>query len=154
MLKDYGHLLRDDPEWSDRAAGVAARVRDISELLAAAGPTPASRAPVRVAYDAPCHLLHGQRIAAQPVSILGAIEVVTLVPLAGSDQCCGSAGIFNLIEPDVAGAVLAPKLAAIAASGAEIVATGNPGCLMQIGGGLLRAGSDARARHPVELLAD
>jgi glycolate oxidase iron-sulfur subunit len=107
-----------------------------------------------VAYDAPCHLLHGQRIAVQPIAILGAIEGLTLVPLAGSDQCCGSAGIFNLIEPDVAAAVLAPKIAAIAASGAEIVATGNPGCLMQIGGGLLRAGSGVRARHPVELLAD
>lgn len=154
MLKDYGHLLHDDPEWSERAAQVSGRVRDISELLAVAGPAPASRPPVRVAYDAPCHLLHGQRISAQPISILGAVEGLTLVPLAGSEQCCGSAGIFNLIEPDVAAAVLAPKIAAITASGAEIVATGNPGCLMQIGGGLLRAGSDVRARHPVELLAD
>jgi glycolate oxidase iron-sulfur subunit len=129
-------------------------VRDISELLAGAGPVPASRPPVRVAYNAPCHLLHGQRITTPPLTILGAIEGITLVPLAGSDQCCGSAGIFNLIEPDVAAAVLAPKIAAITDSGAEIVATGNPGCLMQIGGGLLRAGSTVRARHPVELLAD
>jgi glycolate oxidase iron-sulfur subunit len=154
MLKDYGHLLRDDPEWGERAARVSARVRDISELLAAAGPVPVTRPPVRVAYDAPCHLMHGQRITAQPISVLGAIGGVTLVPLAGSDQCCGSAGIFNLIEPEVASAVLAPKLAAIAASGADVVATGNPGCLMQIGGGLVRAGSRVRARHPVELLAD
>jgi glycolate oxidase iron-sulfur subunit len=154
MLKDYGHLLHDDSEWNERAALVSGRVRDISELLAGAGPVPASRPPVRVAYDAPCHLLHGQRITTPPLTILGAIEGITLVPLAGSDQCCGSAGIFNLIEPDVAAAVLAPKIAAITDSGAEIVATGNPGCLMQIGGGLLRAGSTVRARHPVELLAD
>lgn len=154
MLKDYAHVLADDPVWAERAARVAAKVRDISELLAAAGPAPSSRAPVRVAYDAPCHLLHGQRIAAQPLAVLSAIDGVSLVPLAASDQCCGSAGIFNLIEPEVAAAVLAPKLAAIAASEAEIVATGNPGCLMQIGGGLVRAGSRVRARHPVELLAD
>jgi glycolate oxidase iron-sulfur subunit len=76
------------------------------------------------------------------------------VPLPGSDQCCGSAGIFNLIEPDVAAAVLAPKIAAIESSGADVVATGNPGCLMQLGAGLMRAGSRVRARHPVELFAD
>lgn len=154
MLKDYGHLLRDDPQFSARATAFSARVRDISELLSAAGPAASSRSPIRVAYDAPCHLMHGQRITAQPMAVLRAIDGVTLVPLAGSDQCCGSAGIFNLIEPDVASAVLAPKIAAIEASGAEIVATGNPGCLMQIGAGLLRAGSKVSARHPVELLAD
>jgi glycolate oxidase iron-sulfur subunit len=75
-----------------------------------------------------------------------------LVPLAGSDQCCGSAGIYNLLEPETADAVLAPKLAAIAATGAEVVVTGNPGCLMQIGGGLVRAGATTVARHPIELL--
>ncbi len=75
-----------------------------------------------------------------------------LVPLEGSDQCCGSAGIYNLLEPEVAGAVLAPKLRAIAATGAAVVATGNPGCLMQIGGGLVQSGAAAVTRHPVELL--
>jgi glycolate oxidase iron-sulfur subunit len=154
MLKDYGHLLHDDPAWGERAQRVAARVKDISELLASAGPIPVKRPAVTVAYDAPCHLLHGQRISAQPIAVLGAVEGLTLIPLPGSDQCCGSAGIFNLIEPDVASAVLAPKIAAISATGADVVATGNPGCLMQIGGGLLRAGSEIRARHPVELLAD
>jgi glycolate oxidase iron-sulfur subunit len=154
MLKEYGHLLEDDPEWSERAARVSSRVRDISELLAAAGPAPSKRKPVKVTYDAPCHLLHGQRVSAQPIAVLGAVEGLTLVPLAASDQCCGSAGIFNLIEPDVADAVLAPKIAAIVATGADVAATGNPGCLMQIGAGLLRAGSPIRARHPVELLAD
>jgi glycolate oxidase subunit GlcD len=154
MLKDYGHILRDDPVWRDRAARVSARVRDISELLAAAGPRPTAGRSMRVAYDAPCHLLHGQRVAAAPLQVLGAVGGVTLVPLTGSDQCCGSAGIFNLIEPDVAARVLKPKIEAIAASGAEIVATGNPGCLMQIGAGLLQAGSRVVARHPVELLAD
>ena len=86
------------------------------------------------------------------VSVLGAIEGLDLVPLTDGDQCCGSAGIYNLIEPEVSDRVLAPKLANIAATHAQIVATGNPGCLMQIGAGLARSGSAAVARHPVELL--
>lgn len=155
MLKEYAHLLADDPAWRDRAARVASRVRDVSELLApvVTDATPAGTR-VRVAYDAPCHLQHAQRVVAQPLAVLRSIAGVELVPLAGSDQCCGSAGIYNLVEPQVADDVLAPKLAAISASGAAIVATGNPGCLMQIGGGLLRNGSATTARHPVELLAE
>jgi glycolate oxidase iron-sulfur subunit len=152
MLKEYGQLLHDDPAWRDRAAALAARVRDISELLAAAGPRPVTGETRRVTYDAPCHLQHGQRIVAPPLAILGAIGGADLVPLSGSDQCCGSAGIYNLLEPAVAEAVLAPKLVAIAATRADVVLTGNPGCLMQIGGGLLRAGQRTIARHPVELL--
>jgi glycolate oxidase iron-sulfur subunit len=153
-MKDYGHLLADDAEWAARAASVAARVRDVSELLADAGPRTVVTPPRRITYDAPCHLQHAQRVIAPPLAVLRAMEGPTLVPLAGSDQCCGSAGIFNLVQPGVADAVLRPKLAAIAATHADIVATGNPGCLMQIGGGLLRNGSATRARHPVELLAN
>ena len=154
MMKSYGHLLQHDAAWRDRAQQVASSARDVSELLAAAGPLPARHAPLRVTYDAPCHLLHAQRIGAAPLSALRAIDGLQLVPLAGSDQCCGSAGIFNLVEPDVAAAVLQPKLAAIEATGASVVTTGNPGCLMQIGAGLLRDGSAVVARHPVELMAD
>lgn len=153
-MKEYGHLLADDSDWAERAAKVSARIRDVSELLAVAGPRPVPVEPRRITYDAPCHLQHAQRVVTPPIAVLRAMEGVALVPLAGSDQCCGSAGIFNLVEPGVADAVLRPKLVAIAATGAEIVATGNPGCLMQIGGGLLRNGSATRARHPVELLAD
>ncbi len=152
MLKDYGHLLHDDPDWSARASAVAARVRDVSELLAAAGPVPAAGPTRRVTYDAPCHLQHAQRLVTPPLTVLRAATGSTLVPLTGSDQCCGSAGIYNLLQPDVAERVLAPKLAAIAATDADIVATGNPGCLMQIGGGLRRSGSRTVARHPVEVL--
>ena len=155
MCKEYGHLLAADPAWAARASRFAARVRDVSEVLAEAGPVPASTsaaAPLPVAYDAPCHLQHAQRIVDPPLAVLRAASQIQLVPLADSDQCCGSAGIFNLIQPDVATRVLAPKLAQIAASGAQVVATGNPGCLMQIGGGLVLAGSDVTARHPVELL--
>jgi glycolate oxidase iron-sulfur subunit len=153
MLKEYAHLLHDEPEWADRAAAVGARTRDASELLAAAGPKPATlTAPLRITYDAPCHLQHAQRITTPPLQLLAAIGNVTHIPLEDSDQCCGSAGIYNLIEPDVSDAVLAPKLRCIADTGAEVVVTGNPGCLMQISAGLLRSGSATRVVHPIDLL--
>jgi glycolate oxidase iron-sulfur subunit len=96
--------------------------------------------------------MHAQRITREPLTVLGALPGVELVPLADADQCCGSAGIYNLVEPDTSDAVLAPKLHAIADTRAELVASGNPGCLMQLGAGLMRSGSAARAVHPVELL--
>ncbi|MEO5567892.1 MAG: heterodisulfide reductase-related iron-sulfur binding cluster [Gemmatimonadaceae bacterium] len=152
MMKEYGHLLAKDTEWSERAERVAARVKDVTELLAAAGPRPAGPLHSRVTYDAPCHLLHAQRIAAAPLQVLSAIEGLELVPIAGADQCCGSAGIYNLLEPDVSARVLEPKLNEIRLAGVALVATGNPGCLMQIGAGLYLAGKGARAVHPVDLL--
>jgi glycolate oxidase iron-sulfur subunit len=152
MMKEYEHLLHDDPDWRERAAAVSSRVRDVSELLAAAGPIPGGRMPLRVTYDAPCHLVHAQRITLPPLAVLAAIPGLELIPLRDSENCCGSAGIYNLIEPETSDAVLAPKLDNIAETGASFVATGNPGCLMQIGAGLLRSGSRARAIHPVDLL--
>lgn len=152
MCKEYGQLLAGDPEWADRAAAISARVRDVSEVLADAGPVPGGPLPLPATYDAPCHLQHAQRVVQPPLSVLAAIPGLQLTPLRDADLCCGSAGIYNLVEPDTSDAVLAPKLANIADTGARWVATGNPGCLMQIGAGLLRRGSDARAIHPVELL--
>jgi glycolate oxidase iron-sulfur subunit len=152
MLKQYGHLLQDDPAWAARAERIGAKTRDISELLAAAGPRRGATLPVRVTHDPPCHQMHAQRIVSQPLAVLLAIDGLQLLPLEDADQCCGSAGIYNLIEPTTSDAVLAPKLAAIARTGASLVATGNPGCMMQIGAGLLRSGSTARVVHPVELL--
>jgi glycolate oxidase iron-sulfur subunit len=152
MMKDYPHLLAGDPEWAARAARVAGRVRDVSELLAEAGPRPGGELPMTVTYDAPCHLLHAQRIATPPLTVLGAVPGLTLVPLPGSEHCCGSAGIYNLVEPEVSDAVLAPKLANVAGTGAAWVATGNPGCLMQIGAGLHQSAMAARAVHPVDIL--
>jgi glycolate oxidase iron-sulfur subunit len=152
MLKEYGQLLADDPEWAARAAKISARARDVSELLAVAGPIEGAALDVSVTYDAPCHLLHAQRIAAPPLKVLAAIPGLKLVPLSDSDQCCGAAGIYNLLEPKTSAAVLAPKLERIKATGASLVATGNPGCLMQIGAGLTQSGSDARSVHPVDLL--
>ena len=151
-MKEYGHLLKDDLEWHERASAFGSRVRDVSELLAVAGPRAGGALPIRVMYDAPCHLLHAQRVAQAPLAVLAAIPGLELVPLHDSDQCCGSAGIYNLIEPETSDAVLEPKLANIRAAGAPWVATGNPGCLMQIGAGLIRAEIAAKAIHPVDLL--
>jgi glycolate oxidase iron-sulfur subunit len=152
MMKEYGSLLRDDVEWAERAVKVSVRVRDVSELLAAAGPTSGGRLPLRVTYDAPCHLHHAQRVANAPLDVLRAIPGLDLVPLLDADRCCGGAGIYNLVNPGIAADVLRPKLANIASTGAVLVATGNPGCQMQIGAGLIRSGSKVRCVHPVELL--
>jgi glycolate oxidase iron-sulfur subunit len=152
MLKEYGHLLDDDPAWADRARALSARVRDASELLASRGPRPGAPLPLTVTYDAPCHLLHAQRVVTPPLAVLQAIPDLELIPLTDSDQCCGSAGIYNLVQPDVSHAVLQPKLGDIRATGARYVATGNPGCLMQIGAGLARTGSAVRTVHPIDLL--
>lgn len=152
MVKQYGHLLHDDAAWSARAARVSAMARDVSELLADAGPLVGASLTHRVTHDPPCHQMHAQRVVKQPIAVLRAIPGLDLVPLEDADQCCGSAGIYNLVEPDTSEAVLAPKLARIADTRAPMVATGNPGCLMQIGAGLMQSGSSARVVHPVELL--
>ena len=150
-LKAYGEWLADDP-LAERARAFAARVRDVSEVLAERGPARAGALPLKVAYDAPCHLLHAQHVADAPLAILAAIPGLELVPLEGSDRCCGSAGLYSLLQSDLSREVLARKLEAIAAAAPDVVATGNPGCLMQIGAGALLAGLDVAVRHPVELL--
>jgi len=152
MMKEYGQLLANDPAWSARARAFSARVRDASELLAAAGPRIGAALPRRITYDAPCHLEHAQKLSAPPLRVLASIPGLEHTVLEDREQCCGSAGIFNLIEPGVSERVLGAKLECIAATGAPVVVTGNPGCLMQIGAGLLRDGRGVVARHPVELL--
>jgi len=152
MMRSYGELLAGSPLAAE-AKAVAARVRDVTELLAEAGPRPGRDVPLRVAYDAPCHLLHAQRVAAAPLQVLRAIPGLELVPLEGSERCCGAAGLYSIIEPAMSADVLALKLDAIRRAAPDVVATGNPGCVMQIGGGLLLDGQDTRVAHPVELLA-
>jgi glycolate dehydrogenase iron-sulfur subunit len=147
LMKEYGHLLGDD-----RARRFAARVRDVTELLDA--PAPGAPLDLHVAYDPPCHLIHAQRIAAQPLKLFAAIPLLELVPVTGASECCGSAGLFTLLEPDMSRAVLRAKLEGIRAAAPQVVATGNPGCMMQIGAGLAAAGIRAPVRHPVELLDD
>jgi len=152
MMKEYGQLLAEDTAWAERATRLASKVRDASELLAGSGPAPGGELRLRVTYDAPCHLIHAQRISAPPLKMLAAIPGLELVPLRDSEYCCGAAGIYNLLEPATSNAVLEPKLQYIADTGASLVATGNPGCLMQIGAGLRHARSRARTVHPVDLL--
>ena len=148
MLKEYGHLV-EIPADGER---FAARVRDVSELLVERGPRPGAPLDVTVAYDPPCHLLHAQRISGPPERMLGAIPVLRVISMPDAAQCCGSAGLFTLVEPAMSRAVLAPKLASLAEARPQVVATGNPGCLMQLGAGLAAAGVPATVRHPVELL--
>jgi glycolate oxidase iron-sulfur subunit len=149
LLKDYGHLLG-----SEAARRFGARVRDVSELLAEAGPRPGAPLELEVAYDAPCHLLHAQRVEQAPLTTLRAVPQLRVRILPGSERCCGSAGIYSLLRPGMARAVLANKLETFAAASPRpaLVATGNPGCLMQIGAGLRAAGLDIAVVHPVELL--
>jgi glycolate oxidase iron-sulfur subunit len=139
MLKQYGPRF-------------AARVRDVTELLAARGPTPGAPLSLRVAYDAPCHLLHAQRVAEPPLAVLRAVPGIELRETADSAQCCGSAGLYSLLEPELSRAVLAPKLALLLEAPPDVLATGNPGCVMQLGAGLRAAGAAVTTRHPVELL--
>jgi glycolate oxidase iron-sulfur subunit len=118
------------------------------------GPKAGASLPIDVAYDAPCHLEHAQGVSKAPLAMLAAIPELRVRRLPGSDKCCGSAGIFSLLKPAMARAVLDDKIRDIAAAVPRpvVVATGNPGCLMQIGAGLAAAGLGIGVAHPVELL--
>jgi glycolate oxidase iron-sulfur subunit len=152
-MKEYAHLLKDDPMYKDRAVEFSKRVRDVCEYLVEIGiALPQGRIDARVAYDAPCHLIHAQRIVQAPLDVLRTIPGIEIVPLKGFESCCGGAGIYNLLHPDLSSVILSDKLANIAATGAELVATSNPGCLMQIGAGLILNGSTCTAVHPIDLL--
>ena len=154
-LKEYGRILSDDPAYADRAADFAGRVRDVNELLASPDLSPPTR-PIRlrVTYQDACHLAHGQGIRRQPRQLLQAIPGLELIEMAGSDSCCASAGIYNILEPDLAEAILDTKIDAILATGAEAVVVSNPGCLIQISYGLRRRGRpEIPVYHPMDLLA-
>lgn len=152
MMKEYPEQLKDDVAWHERAASFAGRVRDVSELLQERGLATGGPVPVRVTYDAPCHLHHGQRIREAPLRLLDAIPGLERIPLPGAEDCCGGAGLYGVSHPELGGAILARKVDAIRSTGAAVVTTPNPGCIMQIGAGLLLAGLDVPAVHPVELL--
>lgn len=153
-LKHFDRLLKDDPRYAEKAKKWAEKVRDISEWLLEIGvAAPKAGVQGRVTYHDACHLCHGQKITAQPRELLRSIPDLDVVPLAESMWCCGSAGIYNLIQPEMADKLLQRKLDHIAATGAEVVATGNPGCLLQIQNGLKGRGMDIEVMHPVSILA-
>jgi glycolate oxidase iron-sulfur subunit len=152
VMKEYPLLLEEDPDHRHEAEWVGERVKDVSELLH--GPHLRRGAPVRVrvTYDAPCHLLHAQGISREPLSLLSSIPDLELAPLEKADECCGGAGIYGITHPELGGEIGGDKVRAVLATGARVVATGNPGCMMQIGAGLRMAGSPVEVMHPVELL--
>ncbi len=153
MLKEYGYLLRDDPLYAERARAFSERVKDISEFLMNIGiEKDMGTLNLKVTYDDPCHLLHGQGIKADPRSILRSIPGLDLVELPDADRCCGSAGVYNIMQPELANRILDSKIDNIAQTGAQVIATGNPGCLLQIQNGLRARGQPGQVLHPIELL--
>ena len=152
-MKDYGWLLRHEPGWADRGAAFSAKVRDVSEFLVELGPVAKRHPlPITVAYHDACHLAHAQGVRAQPRQLLTGIPGLELREIAEGEICCGSAGVYNLLQPEPAKALGDRKAAHVAAAGAEVLATANPGCLMQITSALERSGQTIRTAHPIELL--
>jgi glycolate oxidase iron-sulfur subunit len=152
-LKEYGFLLKDDPEFADRAVAFSARVRDVTEFLAdkqIVSPTiPVNR---KVTYQEPCHLAHAQRITAQPRKLLGMVPGLELVEMRESSLCCGSAGIYNLIRPKMASDLGNRKIDNVIATDATEVVTANPGCHLQLRATLNRRGSSIAVKHIVDVL--
>jgi glycolate oxidase iron-sulfur subunit len=152
-VKGYGHLLRDDPAYADCAKHFAAKCKDISEILTELEPR-AARSPLRlrVAFHDSCHLQHAQGVRSQPRSLLASIPGLELLEIPESLICCGSAGIYNLIQPDAASALGDRKVGLIAPLRPSVVVTGNPGCVMQLQSSLARAGHPIPVRHTIQLL--
>jgi glycolate oxidase iron-sulfur subunit len=154
-LKDYGHLLADDPAWAERAADFSERVRDITELLAADLADWRQRLqpiPLRVTYQEPCHLAHAQRVSQPPRDLLRAIPALELVEMSEAALCCGSAGTYNLMQPEMAARLQVRKIANIQAAEADLVVTANPGCWLQVRAGLRKVGDTTGVIHIIDLL--
>jgi glycolate oxidase iron-sulfur subunit len=152
-MKQYAELFADEPEWAERARAFSAKVRDVSEFLADIEPR-AQRNPIEatVAYHDACHLAHAQRVRQEPRDLLCGIPGLKLVEIPDGDQCCGSAGTYNLLEPASAREIGLRKVANVIATGAGIVASGNPGCSMQMQALLRERGANVRIVHPIELV--
>jgi glycolate oxidase iron-sulfur subunit len=152
-VKEYGHLLRDDAQYAARAKEFSAKCQDISETLAYMGPR-AKRNPLRlkVAFHDSCHLQHAQGVRAQPRNLLAAIPELELLEIPEAAICCGSAGIYNLVQPNAANALGDRKAGLIASLDADVVVTGNPGCILQLQASLERAGKKIPVLHTIQLL--
>ena len=154
MLKEYGELLHDDPVYAARAQAFSARVKDIHEYLAELPLDPPQSAPrpLRVTYQDACHLRHAQRIQVQPRQVLRSIPGLELVEMNQSDWCCGSAGVYNVTQPDLSARILVGKMDNVEQAHAEILAAGNPGCILQLQAGVAQRGLPMRVTHPILLL--
>src|SRR5262245_30588631 len=152
LLKEYGELLKDDPRYADRAERFSAGVRDVTEFLASGDIRRGAEINRRVTYDAPCHLYHAQRVTTAPQQVLASIPGLEYKQLEGMQDCCGGAGVYNLSEPEMSESLLADKIGKAQATEAEILATANPGCHMQLGAGARMFNADCRVAHVVELL--
>ena len=155
-LKEYGHILQDDPEYGEKAKAFAAQVKDAQEFLAEVGLTaklsPLTDEPLTMVYQDACHLLHGQKISVQPRQLLRQIPNVKLREPIDAALCCGSAGVYNMLQPDVADELGEQKVENLLNTGAELIASANPGCSLQIKKHLRLKGKDVPLMHPMELL--
>ena len=152
-LKEYGELLEDLPEYAEKARRFAGLMRDITEFLGSLELNPnLGRVDAVVTYQDSCHLAHGQHIRQAPRQLLGAIPGVTLIEMPGADICCGSAGIYNVVQNEMAMQILKHKMEAVNGTQAEIIATANPGCMLQLQAGVRLHGSGQRVMHVVEVL--
>ena len=152
-MKEYGYLLRDDAQYAERARQFSAQCMDVSEFLAQLGPRAARHPlPLRVAYQDACHLQHAQGVCSQPRSLLSAVPGLNVMEIPEAAVCCGSAGIYNLVQPEAAAELGDRKAQLIAATGADVVATGNPGCLFQLTAALARDGKTIPVVHTIELI--
>ncbi|HVZ37594.1 MAG TPA: (Fe-S)-binding protein, partial [Polyangiaceae bacterium] len=152
-MKHWSRLLRDDAEWRARAERIEAKIKDVSEFLAELGPVaPRQKVALRVAYHDACHLSHGQKLRAEPRALLRAIPGIELVDVPDAEQCCGSAGIYNLLEPESAQQIGRRKAENILSVKPELLVSANPGCTLQIQSQLGAAGASIRTAHIVQLL--
>ncbi|HYZ15376.1 MAG TPA: (Fe-S)-binding protein, partial [Candidatus Acidoferrum sp.] len=152
-LKEYGQLFSDDPGWRERAAAFAAKVRDVNEYLATLEPRAERHSlRLRVAYHDACHLAHAQRVRAQPRTLLRSIPELELVEIPEGDQCCGSAGTYNLFEPESAHEIGVRKVDNVQQAAPDLVASANPGCTLQMQSIARERGIRLAAAHPIELL--
>lgn len=151
-MKEYADLLAHDGEYAARAGELGGRIRDAGELLATVGPRPGAPVRASVAWDHPCHLVHGQGLEAEPLAVLAAVPGLEVRVVENARECCGGAGIYGITHPELGGEIGGDKVAAVRRVGADMVATPNPGCMMQIGAGLRLEGDATPVLHPLEIL--
>lgn len=151
-MKEYGTLLENDPEFAGRAEAFGSLVRDVTELLTEVGPRHGATVSCSLAYDHPCHLLHGQGVRAAPLDVLAAVPGAKVTVIENAEECCGGAGIYGITHPELGGQIGGDKVTAVRRVGADAACTPNPGCMMQIGAGLRLDGATEGVVHPVEVL--